>query len=226
MKRSCPTAANEIISYVGKFNFNWMTNYIYEDDAAPVFPKGTVIHVSAWYDNTKANTTNPDPDQWVGYGDRTVDEMAHAWMNVVYLNDDEYKALVEERKARAAHGGSSGRGSDAPRRGEMVVSPPRVAAGGILVSAQQLPSEPRREFGTSVTGAFEGWFANPDGSRTLSRRLPESQLRPGDRHSDRAEQPDRARRSRHGTADALPSRPAPRHVHRDGAEGLHAASSG
>jgi hypothetical protein len=96
-----PDGRNEIISYVGRFNFNWMTNYIYKDDAAPVFPKGTVIHVSAWYDNTRANPYNPDPDQWVGYGDRTVDEMAHAWMNVVYLNDDEYKALVAERKAKA-----------------------------------------------------------------------------------------------------------------------------
>jgi hypothetical protein len=75
-----------------------MTNYIYADDAAPVFPKGTVIHVSAWYDNTKANKDNPDPDQWVGYGDRTVDEMAHAWMNVVYLDDAEYKDLVAKRK--------------------------------------------------------------------------------------------------------------------------------
>ena len=56
---------------------------------------GTVVH-----DNTRANPFNPDPDQWVGYGDRTVDEMAHAWMNVVYLNDDEYKALVAERKAK------------------------------------------------------------------------------------------------------------------------------
>jgi len=42
-----------------------------------------------------------------------------------------------------------------------------LVAGGILVSAQQLPSEPRRDFGTSVTGAFEGWFAAPDGSRTF-----------------------------------------------------------
>ncbi|PYR70154.1 MAG: hypothetical protein DMF87_00915 [Acidobacteria bacterium] len=96
-----PDGKNQIISYIGKFNFNWMTNYIYADDAAPVFPKGTVIHVSAWYDNTRANPNNPDPDQWVGYGDRTVDEMAHAWMNVVYLTDDEYKALVAERKAKA-----------------------------------------------------------------------------------------------------------------------------
>jgi len=100
-----PDGHNEIVSYVGKFNFNWMTNYIYKDDAAPVYPKGTVIHVSAWYDNTRANPFNPDPDQWVGYGDRTVDEMAHAWMNVVYLNDDEYKALVAERKAKAEKAG-------------------------------------------------------------------------------------------------------------------------
>jgi hypothetical protein len=96
-----PDGAKQIVSYVGNFNFNWMTNYIYDDDAAPVFPKGTVIHVTAWYDNTKANKNNPDPDQWVGYGDRTVDEMAHAWMNVTYLTDDEYKALVAERKAKA-----------------------------------------------------------------------------------------------------------------------------
>ena len=97
-----PDGSTQIISYVDKFNFNWMTNYIYDDDAAPVFPKGTIIHVSAWYDNTTANKNNPDPEQWVGYGDRTVDEMAHAWMNVVYLNDDEYKALLAERKAKAA----------------------------------------------------------------------------------------------------------------------------
>ena len=97
-----PDGGSEVVSYVKDFNFNWMTNYIYEDDAAPVYPKGTIIKVSAYYDNTKANKSNPDPDQWVGWGDRTVDEMAHAWMNVVYLSDEEYKALVEKRKAQKA----------------------------------------------------------------------------------------------------------------------------
>jgi hypothetical protein len=97
-----PDGSREVVSYIRNFNFNWMTNYIYDDDAAPVYPKGTVIHVSAFYDNTKANRNNPDPDQWVGYGDRTVDEMAHAWMNVVYLTDEELNALREERKAKAA----------------------------------------------------------------------------------------------------------------------------
>jgi mono/diheme cytochrome c family protein len=97
-----PDGNRQVISYVGNFNFNWMTNYIYDDDAAPLLPKGTVIHVTAWYDNTKGNKNNPDPDQWVGYGDRTVDEMAHAWMNVVYFNDQEFKDLQAERKAKSA----------------------------------------------------------------------------------------------------------------------------
>ena len=35
----------------------------------------------------------------------------------------------------------------------------------LLLSAQQLPNEPFRQFGTSVTGAFEGWFTAPDGNR-------------------------------------------------------------
>jgi len=97
-----PTGQRQIVSYISNFNFNWMTNYIYDDDAAPVFPKGTIIHVTAFYDNTKANKNNPDPEQWVGYGDRTVDEMAHAWMNCVYLSDDDYNALLEARKAKSA----------------------------------------------------------------------------------------------------------------------------
>src|SRR5690242_3105567 len=98
-----PDGGRQVLSYVGNFNFNWMTNYIYDDDAAPLLPKGTVIHVTAWYDNTKGNKNNPDPEQWVGYGDRTVDEMAHAWMNVEYLTDDEYKALAAERQAKPAN---------------------------------------------------------------------------------------------------------------------------
>jgi hypothetical protein len=97
-----PDGGREVVSYVGNFNFNWMTNYIYDDDAAPIYPKGTVIQVSAWYDNTAANKDNPDPEQWVGYGDRTVDEMAHAWMNVVYYTDEEMKQILEARKAKAA----------------------------------------------------------------------------------------------------------------------------
>lgn len=39
-----------------------------------------------------------------------------------------------------------------------------VFAGLTLVSGRQLPIEPSHESGQSITGAFEGWFANPDGT--------------------------------------------------------------
>jgi hypothetical protein len=95
-----PDGTTQMVSYVGAFNFNWMTNYIYADDAAPVFPKGTMIHVTAWYDNTRANPNNPDPDQWVGFGDRTVDEMGHAWMNVTYMSDEDYTAWAAQHQLK------------------------------------------------------------------------------------------------------------------------------
>jgi hypothetical protein len=50
--------------------------------------------------------------------------------------------------------------------GTVVATVVETPAGGILVSGQALP-EPRRGSGASVTGAFEGWFYNPDGSRTF-----------------------------------------------------------
>jgi len=42
-----------------------------------------------------------------------------------------------------------------------------MLAGGVLVSAQQLPSEPAKQFGSSITGAYEGWFDNEDGSHSF-----------------------------------------------------------
>ena len=95
-----PDGTTQMISYVDHFNFNWMNNYIYTDDAAPVLPKGTIIHVTAWHDNTPANRNNPDPNQWVGWGDRTVDEMAHAWVNVTYISDEDYKAWAAAHKPK------------------------------------------------------------------------------------------------------------------------------
>src|ERR1700759_1750424 len=43
-----------------------------------------------------------------------------------------------------------------------------VLAGGTLVSAQiLLPSNPAKQFGASVTPAYEGWFDNPDGTHSF-----------------------------------------------------------
>src|SRR5216684_865069 len=93
-----PDGTTQTVARVSNFNFNWMTNYIFDDDAAPVFPKGTIIHATAWHDNTRGNKNNPDPDQWVGYGDRTVDEMAHEWVNVTYISDEDYADWAAKHK--------------------------------------------------------------------------------------------------------------------------------
>ena len=94
-----PSGQRQVLSHVNNFNFQWMRTFVYADDVAPLLPKGTLLKVTAWHDNTAAKKSNPDPNQWVGWGDRTVDEMAHAWINIVYLKDDEYKAELEKRRS-------------------------------------------------------------------------------------------------------------------------------
>jgi hypothetical protein len=101
-----PNGQTVLLSHVDQFTFNWHASYIYADDAAPLVPKGTVMKVTSWHDNTAANKANPDPNVWVGYGDRTVDEMAHAWVNVTYLTDAEYAAEVTARRSRLAASGT------------------------------------------------------------------------------------------------------------------------
>ena len=56
----------------------------------------------AIHDNTAANPRNPDPSVWAGFGERSVDDMVQVWLNIVYLDDAEFKRLVEERKAGRA----------------------------------------------------------------------------------------------------------------------------
>ena len=94
MEAIYPDGRSEMLNYVDRFDFNWHTNYVYDDAAAPVLPKGTIIHLKAWHDNTAANKANPDPSQWVGWGQRSYDDMYHAHVNVTYLTQDDYETLA------------------------------------------------------------------------------------------------------------------------------------
>jgi hypothetical protein len=96
------TNRTQILSSVDHFDFNWHINYVYADDAAPLLPAGTVLHMIGIHDNTSANRRNPDPNMWVGFGERSVDDMLQVWVNVVYLDDAEFARLVEERKTKSA----------------------------------------------------------------------------------------------------------------------------
>jgi hypothetical protein len=98
MEAIYPDGTQEVLSRVADFQWNWHVNYIYEDDAAPLLPAGTTLVITAWHDNTADNPNNPDPTQWIGWGDRTVDEMAHAWVDVTYLSQEEFDAAIALRE--------------------------------------------------------------------------------------------------------------------------------
>ena len=99
MEAVYPDGKREILSHVDNFQFDWHNNYVYADHVAPLLPKGTILSFTSWHDSTSANRNNPDPDQWVGWGDRTIDEMAHAWVNITYMEDEDFQVAVEKRKA-------------------------------------------------------------------------------------------------------------------------------
>ena len=88
----------ETLSCVSNFQFNWHIVYEYASDAQPLLPTGTVLHIVSWHDNSVNLRGNPDADNWIGYGQRTIDDMSHAWVTYFSMTDEEYKAAVAERK--------------------------------------------------------------------------------------------------------------------------------
>lgn len=93
------SAKTELVN-CAHFNYNWHLIYNYADDVAPVVPAGTMLHVISWHDNSARNRSNPDAKNWVGNGQRTIDEMGFAWIGWYDLTDEEYKQELEARKAR------------------------------------------------------------------------------------------------------------------------------
>ncbi len=81
------------------WDFGWHIAYNYADHAAPLLPKGTMLHVTSWHDNSQANKWASDPRNWVGWGNRSTDDMALAHMNWYELTDEEYEAELEKRLA-------------------------------------------------------------------------------------------------------------------------------
>lgn len=100
MEAIYPDGQKKVLSQVDKYNHNWQISYIYEDDAKPLLPEGTILQFTSVFDNTVNNPINPDPSQWVVFGRRGVDEMSHAWVGITYLNPEQYQQAVSERRAQ------------------------------------------------------------------------------------------------------------------------------
>jgi len=99
MEAIYPDGRKEVLSQVNKYNHNWQISYLYADEAKPLLPTGTILQFTSVFDNTENNPLNPDPEQWVVFGRRGVDEMSHAWVGITYINEEEYARAVAERRA-------------------------------------------------------------------------------------------------------------------------------
>jgi mono/diheme cytochrome c family protein len=73
-----PDGRKETILSVPKYDFNWQTDYVFKQPLK--LPKGTKVHATAWYDNSKNNKSNPDPTKDVTWGDQTWEEMMYTGM--------------------------------------------------------------------------------------------------------------------------------------------------
>jgi hypothetical protein len=91
------------LSCVDRYKFGWHIAYLYDDNEQPVLPAGTILHVIGWHDNSTANKYNPDPTNWVGFGQRSIDDMSFAWVSYYELSQEEYDKQVAERTTRTSN---------------------------------------------------------------------------------------------------------------------------
>jgi hypothetical protein len=70
-----PDGTKRSLLSVPRYDFNWQTYYMFSEPVA--VPKGARIVSTAWYDNSAANKSNPDPTIAVKWGDQTWEEMQY-----------------------------------------------------------------------------------------------------------------------------------------------------
>jgi Tfp pilus assembly protein PilF len=81
-----PDGTTKTLIHIKHWDLNWQAVYRY---AEPVFlPKNTVLKMRYVYDNSEDNTANPNhPPARVQGGNRSTDEMAHLWLQVLPKSD-------------------------------------------------------------------------------------------------------------------------------------------
>lgn len=85
-----------------RHNFGWHIVYNYAENVQPLLEAGTILHVIGWHDNTPSNRWNPDPRNWAGFGNRSIDDMSFSWTSYFHVSEEEFKQRVEARKAQHA----------------------------------------------------------------------------------------------------------------------------
>jgi hypothetical protein len=82
------------------YDHNWVKQYVYDDDAAPLLPKGTIVHLIGFLDTTPANKNAADPRNWAGGGRRSVANMFIDLGYSVALTEEQFQAEMARRRAK------------------------------------------------------------------------------------------------------------------------------
>jgi hypothetical protein len=85
------------------WDFGWHIAYNYTDESQPLLPKGTILHVISWHDNSKANKWAADPRNWVGWGNRSTDDMSFAHISWYTLSDEEFAQHLRQRQTATSN---------------------------------------------------------------------------------------------------------------------------
>jgi len=88
----------QTLSCVG-YDHNWVKQYVYDDDAAPLLPKGTVVHLIGFLDTTPANKNPADERNWFGGGRRSIANMFIDLGYSVALTDEQFQSEMAKRRA-------------------------------------------------------------------------------------------------------------------------------
>jgi hypothetical protein len=81
------------------YDHNWVKQYVYDDDAAPLLPKGTIVHLIGFIDTTPVNKNIADPRNWAGGGRRSVANMFIDLGYSVSLTEEQFQAEMAKRRA-------------------------------------------------------------------------------------------------------------------------------
>jgi hypothetical protein len=81
------------------YDHNWVKTYAYQEDAAPLLPRGTILKVTGYFDNTSANRNVVDPRNWSGLGHRSIDNMLIMIAQGINLTDEQFAQEVARRRA-------------------------------------------------------------------------------------------------------------------------------
>jgi hypothetical protein len=82
------------------YDHNWVKQYVYEDDAAPLLPKGTIVHLIGFLDTTSANKNPADSRNWAGGGRRSIANMFIDLGYSVSLTEEQFQAEMAKRRQR------------------------------------------------------------------------------------------------------------------------------